>query len=331
MKQRYLLGIIILLCSLLFKTGQIWAFIGMVTGSKTGTYYRFGKDIADLGKKYGMNIVVKESEGSLDNIERMQSRENAAFGIVQSDVLGVLYLKKPEVAKKLVMIYPFYSEEVHIIAHKNIKSFTDLNQKTIATGTKGSGNWLTMAYLFHKMRIKPAREITRLKPLDALIYVLEGKIDAMIYVAGKPVPLFSKMEDLYTRPKYKPLIDNVHFIPLNNPEMLKEYYVSSEISYFDYSWVKEKIPTISVKALLVSFDFSGSKSPYYKKRCEQLRHLSTMIKNNFELLKREGHEKWNEVNLDTELGKWKPDACAHPMSRENQKDRLYEDLKEMFE
>lgn len=100
-----------------------------------------------------MNIVVKKSEGSLDNIERMQSRENAAFGIVQSDVLGVLYLKKPEVAKKSAMIYPFYSEEVHIIARKNIKSFTDLTQKTIATGTKGSGNWLTMVYLFHKMHI----------------------------------------------------------------------------------------------------------------------------------------------------------------------------------
>jgi hypothetical protein len=167
--------------------------------------------------------------------------------------------------------------------------------------------------------------------LDALIYVLEGKIDAMIYVAGKPVPLFSKMEDLYQRPKYKPLIDKVHFVPLNHPEMLEEYYVCSEIGPLDYNWVDKRISTIAVKALLVSFDFSGSQTPYYKKRCEQLRYLSSMIKNNFELLKRKGHQKWSEVNLEAKLGKWKPDTCAHSMSRENLKDSLYEELKEMFE
>jgi TRAP transporter TAXI family solute receptor len=331
MKRKYLSGIIVFLCGMLFGTDQVWAYMGMVTGSKTGTYYRFGKDIADLGRKYGMNIMVKESEGSLDNIERMQSRENAALGIVQSDVLGILYSRKPEVAKKLAMIYPFYNEEVHIIARKNINSFTDLAQKTIASGTKGSGNWITLTYLLHKMNVKTAREITRLKPLDALIYVLEGKIDAMIYVAGKPVPLFSKMEDLYRRPEYKSLIDNVHFVPLNHPEMLEEYYVYSEISPLDYSWVDKSISTLAVKSLLVSFDFSDSQTPYYKKRCEQLRHLSSIIKKNYELLKRKGHQKWSDVNLEAKIGRWKLDRCAHSMSRESLKDRLYEELKGMFE
>jgi uncharacterized protein len=330
MKQRYLSIITLLLCSLLFRTGQAWAYIGMVTGSKTGTYFQFGKDIADLGKMHGINIIVKESKGSLDNIERMKSRENAAFGIVQSDVLGILYLKKPQVAKQLVMIYPFYNEEVHIIAQKHINSFMDLNKKTIATGTKGSGNWLTMAYLLHKMHVKPSKEITDLEPLDALIQVLEGRIDAMIYVGGKPIALFSKMEDLYKRPKYKPLIDDVHFIPLNHPEMLRDYYVPSKIGPLDYSWVKETVPTIAVKALLMSFDFSGSPSPYYKKRCEQLRRLSVIIADNLSLLKREGHAKWNEVDLDVKIGKWKLDACSHPMSREDQNGHLYEDLKDMF-
>jgi TRAP transporter TAXI family solute receptor len=331
MVKKYFFVITLFLGILLFKIDQTWSYMGMVTGSKTGTYYQFGQDIADLGKMHGMNILVKESKGSLDNIERMQSRENAAFGIVQSDVLGILYLRKPQVAKQLVMIYPFYNEEVHILAQKHIKSLLDLNQKTIATGTKGSGNWLTTAYLLHKMHIKPAMKIMDLEPLDALIHVLEGKIDAMIYVGGKPIALFSKMEVLYTRAKYKPLIDNVHFIPLNHPEKLQEYYVPSEIGPLDYSWVKERVATIAVKALLVSFDFSGSRSPYYKKRCQQLRRLSTIIEDNLSLLKKEGHKKWKEVNLDVKLGKWKLDPCSHTMSQEDHNSSLYEELKDMFE
>ncbi|NJN45392.1 MAG: hypothetical protein HC808_01645 [Candidatus Competibacteraceae bacterium] len=68
--------------------------VGMVTGSKTGTYYQFGQDIAEVAKPKGVNILVKESKGSIDNIKRLNSRENAAFGIVQSDVLGFWNARK---------------------------------------------------------------------------------------------------------------------------------------------------------------------------------------------------------------------------------------------
>ena len=307
-----------------------WAFVGMVTGDKTGTYYRFGQDIAQVAEKEGLDIEVKASEGSISNIERMNSRENAAFGIVQSDVLGFLYLKKPDMAKKLSMIYPLFSEEVHILARKNISRFSDLEGKRIATGTKGSGNWLTIANLLHIMRIAPAEEITDLKPLDAVIAVLEGKVDAMIYVAGKPVNIFKKLEKLGQQPKFSPLIKAVHFLPLDNSDMLKEYYVPSRINASDYSWLEKDVPTIAVKALLVSFDFSRQNSSYYQNRCGQIRKLSLAIRDNLAYLRQNGHPKWRDVDLDTEIGKWKRDLCAHPDSPSQTKDELYDSLKNMF-
>jgi hypothetical protein len=69
----------------------------------------------------------------------------------------------------------------------------------------------------------------------------------------------------------------------------------------------------------------------YKKRCQQLRRLSTIIEDNLSLLKKEGHKKWKEVNLDVKLGKWKLDPCSHTMSQEDHNSRLYEELKDMFE
>ena len=90
--------------------------IGMVTGSQTGTYIQFGNDIAGVAKTVGLDILVKDSQGSIDNIKRINSKENATFGIVQSDVLGFLSRSEsPEmrqVASRLRLIFPFYAEEV---------------------------------------------------------------------------------------------------------------------------------------------------------------------------------------------------------------------------
>ncbi len=307
------------------------AFIGIVTGDKTGTYYHFGRDISHVARKHGLDIRVKASEGSISNIERMNSRENAAFGIVQSDVLGFLYLKQPELAKRLSLIYPLYSEEVHILTRKTITHFSDLDGKKIVTGTKGSGNWLTLANLMHIMGGNPAEEITDLPPLEAAIAVLEGKVDAMIYVAGKPVSLFKKLEKLNQNPKFRPLIEAVHFLPLNNSKKLQEYYVSSQINAADYRWLEKDVPTIAVKALLVTFDFSDRHSVYYQERCRQIRKLSVMIRENLTGLKQNGHPKWQGVDLDMDMGKWKRDLCAHPASSPPSQNELYDTLKEMFE
>ncbi len=98
--------------------------LGMVTGPETGTYIQIGQDIAKITKPEGLNIDVKSSDGSIANIRRIQSKENAAVGIFQSDVLGFLKRSKnPDTAKiasSLRMILPLYKEEVHVLARKDI-------------------------------------------------------------------------------------------------------------------------------------------------------------------------------------------------------------------
>jgi uncharacterized protein len=176
--------------------------IGMVTGSAAGTYFQFGQDIASVARAAGMDIAVKESEGSLDNIRRLVSRENAALGIVQSDVLGFLSRSEdPDVrriAQRLRLVFPFYNEEVHLFARKEIRSFEDLAGKRLVVGTKGSGNWVTSNNLLRMVDVKPAERI-ELPPPEGVSSVLMGEADAMVYVAGKPVKLFTNIGELQTR------------------------------------------------------------------------------------------------------------------------------------
>lgn len=286
--------------------------IGMVTGSRTGTYIQFGNDIAGVAKTVGLDILVKDSQGSIDNIRRINSKENATFGIVQSDVLGFLSRSEsPEmrqVASRLRLIFPFYNEEVHLFASKSVQTFDDLQGKRVVVGEQGSGNWLTATNLLQLTGVKPAETIN-LPPLQGVTAVLKGEADAMFYVAGKPVSLFTKVGNLISKPEFAAMLANVHFVPLDDPRMLREY-PPARIGVADYDWLPGDVPTIAVKAVLMSFDFSGKQSPYFIQRCQQLARLGQAIRANISQLRQTGHPKWKEVNLDEKVALWPLDSCS---------------------
>ena len=311
-----ILPFVISLCLVSYTKAQ--EGVGMVTGSTTGTYIQFGNEIADVTQKAGLNIIVKDSEGSIANIKRLTSRENAALAIVQSDVLGFLGRsnnpKMVEVARKIRLIFPFYNEEVHLFARKEIQSFTDLEGKRLVLGAKGSGNWLTANNLLQMTGVKPS-EYLYLSPSKAVTAVLTGEADAMIYVAGKPVKLFKNIEKLKSKPDYAPLLEKVHFAKLDDQKMLQEY-AGSQISVDDYAWFDSSIPTIAVKAVLISFDFSRKKNAYFRQRCQQLSTLGQAIRDNIDQLKESGHPKWKEVDLNARIGIWELDTCSRKDSNE---------------
>jgi uncharacterized protein len=312
--------------------------IGMVTGSATGTYIQFGRDIARVVKPKGIDIIVKESEGSLDNIRRLWSKENAAIAIVQSDLLG--FLKRSEgstlkiYSKNLKLMFPFYNEEVHLLARKSIQRFEDLAGKRVIVGTKGSGNYLTSNNLLYMLKIKPAQRITDLSPAEAVRAVLTNKADAMFFVGGKPVTLFQNISNLLAdnNPAYAKLVDDIHFVPLDHEKMHQEYDVST-IGPKDYDWVKKQVPTIAVKAVLVCYDFSKknslfyqARSGYYQERCQQLAEMGQAIRQSFDTLKQSGHPKWKEVNLNEKTGIWEMDSCSQMQPQQDM-----EETKDEFE
>lgn len=294
--------------------------MGLVTGPKTGTYYTFGKDIERVAAEDGVTVDVKSSEGSIENIKRINSTENAALGIVQSDVLGFLSRSEnPDsmrMASNLRMIYPFYNEEVHVLARKYIDSFKQLDGKKVAVGEEGSGNMLTAINLFSMMGINPS-EIVKVPPAQGVVSVLKGDLDAVIFVGGKPVRLFKNLEDL-TLPqnqKYTAMLRHVHFLALDDPKMLEEYKPAS-ITPDDYRFVNKKVPTVSVEAIMISYDFSQNMN---QKRCDTLGKLAKSIRSHLPELKSKGHAKWKEVNLDANSGLWQKDSCAWPSKEEEAK------------
>jgi TRAP-type uncharacterized transport system substrate-binding protein len=214
-------------------------------------------------------------------------------------------------AANLRLVFPFYNEEVHVLARNGIASFADLQGKKVAVGEDGSGNMLTAINLFSMMNITPA-ESRKIPSAQGVVAVLKGELDAVIFVGGKPVRLFKNLENL-TLPenqKYGAMLSQVHFIPLDSPKMLEEYK-PAQLSNADYSFVSGTVPTIAVQAVLISYDFAQNGK---KNRCEKLTRLTRALRDALPDLKTNGHAKWKEVNLDADSGIWKKDTCAWPIA-----------------
>ena len=147
-------------------------------------------------------------------------------------------------------------------------------------GAKDSGSWLTAVNLMHIMGVEPG-EALYLDPSDAVKAVLLGEADAMFYVAGKPVTLFEKMNQV--KANHPDMIKKIHFVPLQEAAMLNEY-VPSQLSSEDYEWLEGNVPTIAVKAMLVSFDFSARNTDYYRRRCREIGTLGRVLRDRLSYL-----------------------------------------------
>ena len=271
--------------------------LSVMTGSKKGTYYQFGLNMKAMGKKYGYNIHVHNSKGSVENVYAVYKRPNTQMGIVQSDVLAfVLKVKSNEtlkrIARKTKMIFPLYNEEVHLLGSTSLNSFDDLENKRVAVGKEGSGTYLTAKLLFEISGITP-KKLVAVGTEDALAGVKQGSLDAMFYVAGFPVALFSEqvLAD-----------DGLHIVPIDNKN-ITEFYPTAAIPAGTYPWQDRAVSTVAVKAVLISYDFR-------RNNCDLVGQFAGIIYENLDWLRQNGHPKWQSVDLDYPLKGWEQYDCV---------------------
>jgi hypothetical protein len=275
-----------------------WAAeLGVITGSEKGTYYQFGLNLQALAKRSGMTLDVYPSKGSVENVHAVYERPGVPLGIVQSDVLAFVVRLQSDptlkrIAKKTRMVFPLYNEEVHLLARRGITSFDDLTDKRVAIGREGSGTYLTTRLLFNVSEVAP-REMVAIDTDEALAELKAERIDAMFYVAGQPVKLFTEGVAA---------TDDLVLVPITN-KSITEFYGSVEIPANTYSWQPSAVPTVAVKAVLISFDFRG-------RACDTVGRFAKTVSTNVEWLVKNGHPKWKAVDLDAPLRGWGQYDCV---------------------
>jgi uncharacterized protein len=275
------------------------ADMGIITGSEKGTYYQFGLNLQKLMKPNGINVTVAPSKGSVENVFAVYQRPATQLGIVQSDVLAFVARVETDpvlkrIAKKIKMVFPLYNEEVHILG-RNIAGFDDLADKRVAVGREGSGTYLTARLMFKVSEIEP-KEMVPIDTDQALAALKAGQIDAMFYVAGAPVKLFTEgVADA----------DGLTLVPITNKNVT-EFYPTVELPAATYGWQPRPLSTVAVRSVLVSFDFR-------RLDCENVGRFAQILATNMGWLMDNGHPKWKSVNLEYPLKGWEQYDCVRKM------------------
>jgi len=280
--------------------------MGITTGNKRGTYYQFGLNLAQLVKSRGIKLNVFDSAGSVQNVLAVYKAPGTQLGIVQSDVLAFIakiqtdpFLKR--VANRTKMVFPLYNEEIHLLAQPDITDFDDLAGKTVAVGEEGSGTYLTARILLEVSDVKP-RDIVPIGTDEALAQLKQGRIDAMFYVAGIPVKLFTEAVTVN---------DKLALVPITN-KSIQDFYTAVQIPAKTYGWQDQAINTVAVKAVLVAYDFRGI-------TCDHVGKLAKSLHDNLEWLRTNGHPKWKSVDLNAPVKGWEQYDCVSKVIQTSQR------------
>src|SRR5262245_29801762 len=271
--------VLILLSAFLASSSRAATDLGLITGGDKGTYYQFGLNLQRLAKQTGVNLNVYTSKGSIENVYAVYQRPGTQLGIVQSDVLAFVARVQTDpvlkrIAKKTKMVFPLYNEEIHILARAGISEFDDLTDRRVAVGRDGSGTYLTARLLFNVADVTP-REMVPIDTDEALAELKAGRIDAMFYVAGFPVKLFSEgVQEA----------DGLNLVQILN-KSITEFYPRAEIPAGTYPWLRKSVETVAVKSVLISFDFR-------RRDCDTVGQFAKTVADKLDWLVKNGHPKW---------------------------------------
>ncbi len=271
--------------------------MGVITGSDKGTYYQFGLNMQRLVKQSDIDLGVYTSKGSVENVYAVYQRPRTQLGIVQSDVLAFVARVQTDpvlkrIAKKIKMVFPLYNEEIHLLGKRGITDFDDLTGRRVAIGREGSGTYLTARLLFKVSEVEP-KEMVLIDTDEALVELKAGRIDAMFYVVGYPAKLF--VEGVTEA-------DGLALIPIFN-KSITEFYPVVQIPAKTYAWQPNPVDTVAVKSVLVSYDFR-------RLDCDYVGRFAQIVATNLDWLKKNGHPKWQAVDLEYPLKGWEQYDCV---------------------
>ncbi len=206
--------------------------ITITSGPKDGMYFRHAQRYAEAFMAYGVQANVIESEGSVQNIERLRDTQNPAqLGFVQGGFGQIDRSLPTEGRTNIQTIANVDVEPVWIFSRvKGIDSLQQLQGMRVSIGQAGSGSRIIALKLLEQVRLEPkdlvVSETTGMNSVKALT---NGSIDAAIFVASPGAALVTAMlaapgVHLITLKRSAALIER---IPYLEPRLVAQGMLSS--------------------------------------------------------------------------------------------------------
>ncbi|MEZ5829302.1 MAG: TAXI family TRAP transporter solute-binding subunit [Hyphomicrobiales bacterium] len=294
--------------------------VTIMAGSSQATDLAVVQDIAAvLDDGDALRVVPMIGKGPTQNLKDVLFMRGVDMGVTQANVLK--YFARtgelgPDLANQVAYIAKLFNEEMHVLARAEIEDIAALSGKTVNIGPEGSGAEITARLVFEALGIT-AHEV-HLDEADAIAKLNAGEIDATVVVAGKPAPVFAHLEQAR----------GLKLLAVPYAKGLEDSYYPATLSHEDYPHLiadGERVDTVSVCAVLVSFNWASDSARYRKLD----RFVDRFFSNFDAFLAAPRHPKWQQVNFAATLEGWqrsplaqrwidnaKTTAAADPVARE---------------
>jgi len=166
----------------------------LATGPEQSAYAEFGKRYADELKRYGITVELRHTLGSRENLRLLRNgKESVDIAFVQGGASETIRTREEEELEPVMSLGSLFFEPVWIFyREETIKNFTSLTQlrgKRVNVGIRGSGTPGLATRLLAANQID-REELTRtsMPDQDAVVGLLEAKLDAIFLVAAPEAP-----------------------------------------------------------------------------------------------------------------------------------------------
>jgi TRAP transporter TAXI family solute receptor len=268
--------------------------VTIMAGSPSGTDLAIVQDIAAvLDEGDDLRVLPMVGKGPAQNVKDVLFLRGVDMGITQANVLKH-FARTGElgpIVNQIAYVAKLFNEEMHVLVRSDVKDIHELAGKPVNFGLPGSGTEITSRLVFEALGINVLEK--HLNEPDAIQKLRSGEIAASIVVTGKPAPVLADLKDT----------NGLKLLPVPYAKQLEDSYYPGTLTHDDYPALVAKgqtVDTVSVCAVLVSFNWTDNGSRYQK-----LSKFVDRFFNKFgELMKSPRHPKWQEVNFAATLENW---------------------------
>jgi TRAP transporter TAXI family solute receptor len=168
----------------------------LLTGPEQSAYAEMGDQYAKLLRQHGITVQLVPTEGSADNLRRLQAGE-ADAGFVQG---GSATAPADDDTEELLTLGNLFVEPVWLFYRAQsaadisetgrLQSLNQLSTLRINAGTAGSGVPPLMDTLLDMHRMDPKKiKISHLEQTPATVQMLQGKLDAVVFASAPQAPM----------------------------------------------------------------------------------------------------------------------------------------------
>ena len=229
--------------------------IEMATGFPSGLYYQFGERLKTETAKEGVDLNVRSTGGTLDNLALLNDPKSGIdFAMVQGGVANLNeYPKLVSIAGMFYEpIWVWYREAPFKNDGGKLTILNQLKGKRVSIGNEGSGTLVLAKDLLRASGIAENEiSLEKLKPDDAIEKLNNGQLDAVFIVAAAEAPILHKF---YSVPGIRLMNFDQADAYTRNLTYLSKVVVPRGLLSIEFDQPRQDIQVMAATATLVAHD-----------------------------------------------------------------------------